>query len=142
MEMRGPYSSRKRVAIDFPENSGKTVQYFKEECDVNNIIAKHGTNGGPVWMNREQPKYIDCTSIPDYQTAQNTVIRAHEGFMALPAKIRAQFDNDPHKFVIFATNPENLDALRQMGLAPPAADPKMPVDTTASIPTEPSDGTE
>jgi len=40
--------------------------------------------------------------------------------MELPAETRAFFQNDPFKFVEYCSNPENIEVLREMGLAEPA----------------------
>lgn len=119
MEIRSAISPRKRVTLECPEDSGKTVQYFKEICDVNNIVAKHGTNGGPIWANQQNKEFLDCTNLPDFQEAHAAVTAANQAFMSLPAKIRQNFDNDPHKFVMFATDENNLEQLRALGLARP-----------------------
>jgi len=38
-------------------------------------------------------------------------------FEELPSTIRAQFENNPEKFLEFVQNPDNLDKMRELGLA-------------------------
>jgi phage internal scaffolding protein len=42
---------------------------------------------------------------------------AEESFYRLPSKVRMKFDNDPLDFIDFASNPDNLDEMRELGLA-------------------------
>lgn len=116
--MRSAYSPRKRSGITEAGES-KAVQYFKDDCDINNIIRKH-SNGQPVSCMRAPPRYGDFSEVVDYQTAQNALIQADNAFMSLPAEIRARFDNSPHKFVEFCMDQDNLEEMRRMGLAPEA----------------------
>ena len=54
----------------------------------------------------------------------NAVREASEGFMELPAKLRAQFDNDPQLFLEFVADDANRDKAVELGLIKaPAADP-------------------
>lgn len=46
-----------------------------------------------------KPKFGDFLGVSDYQTALNQVIEAEEAFDALPAKVRARFDNQPVDFL-------------------------------------------
>jgi len=70
------------------------------------------------------PQYLDVSEVPDLLQAQQVLEAASAAFMSLPAAVRREFDNDPVKFVEFAQQPDNIDKLREWGLAAP----KMPVD--------------
>ena len=120
MQIRSAYGPRKRVTRNIKTET-QTVQYFRDQVDVNNIVDRHGTvNSSRIWATTDAPQYIDCTEIPDYQAAQNAVIQANNAFHSLPAKVRQRFNNDPHQFVIFGSDPANIEFMREMGLAPPA----------------------
>ena len=41
----------------------------------------------------------------------------------MPSVIRERFGNDPAKFVDFCVNPANIEAVREMGLAPRPVEP-------------------
>ncbi len=96
---------------------GLTKQSFKDECDINNILKKYEKSGILEHANKYQGQYADVTGTVDYQTALNTVMAAKDMFMSLPASIRTMFDNDPHEFLEFAQDPENQEAMIEMGLA-------------------------
>ena len=90
-------------------------QQFKDECDINNILRQFNVTGllpeTPL-----SPRYGDFTGINDYQTALNAVIAAEDGFMALPADLRARFDNDPSNLINFLNDESNKDEAVKLGL--------------------------
>lgn len=98
-----------------------TRQEFAAECDINNIMR--GYENGRAWPGPApgvEPVYFDFTSVPmDLQSALHYVQGAANEFMTLHANVRREFDNDPVKFVDFATNPANIDKMREWGLAAP-----------------------
>lgn len=108
------------VDLDFPDPS-RTRQEFAEECDVNQIMKKFEATGVISHQNPRQPMYLDLSEPIDLQRALDIVAEATESFMSLPARVRAEFDNDPVRFVSFAEDPSNLGQLREWGLAPPEA---------------------
>lgn len=108
-------SPQHRVAISFPAQ-GRTKQSFKDECDINQIMARFLATGVlPDTLNPRTPQYIDATGF-DFDVAMNLVAEASSSFALLPAKIREQFDHDPGSFLDFVADPKNGPALREMGL--------------------------
>lgn len=109
-----------------------TRQEFRDECDINTIMARYdGYLSDPMRVMRE-PMYVDFTSMPgSLMDAMDMFREAEVAFMSLPAKVRKEFDNDPAMFVDYASDPENLGQMREWGLAPPA--PVKP-DAPAVIP--------
>lgn len=129
---------RRRVAKEdfdadfFGQDAGgpsMTRQEFSDECDVNRIMANYEKNGiWPVQAGMVEPRYLDLTVVPsDLVTAMNQMIDAEAAFMTLPALVRKEFDNDAVKFVEYASNGDNLEKLREWGLAPPQAAPEPPM---------------
>lgn len=105
---------RKRVQIFFNEPS-LTVQEFKDETDINKIVARARLTG-ELPQNNRKPQYGDFTEVPDYQTALNIIQEAEESFMSLPSKIRQRFGNDPGQLIDFMSNPQNEAEARALGL--------------------------
>jgi len=102
-----------------------TQQNMAAETDINNIMAKYQKTGVLTHVSKYVGQYGDFSGVPDYKTGLEMVMAAEEMFMSLPAKIRDRFGNDPAKFIDFATNEDNIDELRSMGLAPqPPAPPE------------------
>jgi len=92
-----------------------TQQHYKDETDINNILRQFNITG-QLPQAALSPRYGDFTGIVDYQTALNAVIAAEDGFMTLPADLRAQFGNDPEQLINFLDNPDNKDQAIKLGL--------------------------
>jgi hypothetical protein len=84
-------SPRRRVSISFDPAEDRTQQSFKDECDINNIMARYLRTGQLPASNRE-PVYLDTTAF-DFQAAQDLVARARGEFSLLPADERDSFGN-------------------------------------------------
>jgi len=95
-------------------------QHYKEECDINTILQKFSITGilpeSPL-----SPRYGDFSGISDYHTALNRVIAAQDEFEALPAPIRARFENDPAKLIEFLEDENNRPEAEELGLVEKAA---------------------
>jgi hypothetical protein len=95
-----------------------TRQDMADECDINVIMAKYAVTG-VLPVKEGVPQYVDFDTVPDnLLDAMASLHAAEEQFMRLPANVRREFDNDPVQFVAFATDPANLDQLRDWDLAP------------------------
>ncbi|QCQ84998.1 internal scaffolding protein [Blackfly microvirus SF02] len=112
--------------VDAPyADDGMTRQEFAAECDINTLMSQYERTGVMDHFNRREPVYLDLLDMPDDLLATMSMVQAAESsFMALPARVRKEFDNDPFKFVAYAEDPANLSRLREWGLAPP----EKPVD--------------
>lgn len=100
-----------------------TVQADAQESDINFIVKRFGITG-ELPRNLEYVTNVDLTEAPDtYHGAMSILMRAQDTFMELPASVRTKFDNDPGLFMDFASDPANIDALRDMGLAVPKVEP-------------------
>lgn len=97
-----------------------TRQEFAEECDINVIMSRYEKTGVISHVSQREPLYLDLTGIPDFRTAMDMMNDAEKAFLSLPAQVRKDFDNDARNFVDFASDPANLDKMREYGLAPPA----------------------
>jgi len=107
-----------------PGGPSLTRQEYKEECDINEIMARFETTG--VLPAGGESFYYDFTTLPETMMDSMLLMgQATEAFMSLPASVRREFDNDAAQFVDFASDPENLPQMRTWGLAPEL--PKEPV---------------
>jgi len=104
----------------------RTDQSFKDECDINTIVRNFGVTG-ELPLSSATPMQGDFTNVVDYQSALNLIIRADEAFSELSAAVRRRFDNDPAKFLDFASDPANLEQMREMGLTRPETPPAAPL---------------
>lgn len=102
--------------LDYTKDPVKTVQYFKDELDINKIVAN-------MMKGKEPPMYqgeLFYGDVSDFSNLQEAFIKTQEArdlFMQYPADLREKFENDPVKFVEFLEDPKNLDSAIEMGLA-------------------------
>ena len=115
LKKMGAHRPHKRHAMVF-EGPGRTKQSFKKECDINEILKQFTKTGLITHVKKHHGFYDDFTSASDYHSALNQIADAQAMFLTLPAQLRAQFDNDPAKFLDFVHDPDNEDEMREMGL--------------------------
>ena len=102
------------------EEPSLAQQHFKEECDINTILQKFNISG-MLPQSTLSPRYGDFSGIGDYHTALNRVLAAQDEFEALPAQIRARFNNDPAQLIEFLQDENNRPEAEDLGLVEKAA---------------------
>lgn len=114
-----PYVDRPRVQVEFDEPS-LTKQSFKDECDINNILKKYKRALGAEFLDQYQGfldgKFEDVSAGVDYRTALHQISEADAAFEAMPAGLRARFDNDPGLLLDFLGDSRNRDEAIELGL--------------------------
>lgn len=105
---------RNRVSHDFSEGN-QTKQAFKDECDINQIMARYQKTGAMDHFATHQATYGDIPAV-DFQEAMNLVTSTNQMFNELPSSIRSAVNNDPAQFLAFVQDPENAETLREWGL--------------------------
>lgn len=121
-----------RDDIDFSDDPGLTRQEFAEECDINTIMERYERSGVVSHVNRAEPVFLDTTLYKGLQASMDAFKEAEMAFLALPAKVRREFDNDPQKFVDYAVDPTNVEQMREWGLAAPAAVKAPPIEVVVT----------
>ncbi len=109
----GPFN---KVSIIFAEK-GRTKQSFKDECDINNIMAKYQKTGAIAHLNTHGAEYGFATS-QDFASAMRTITIAQDMFDGLPSSIRNRFANDPGQFLDFVQDADNKKEGQDLGLWP------------------------
>lgn len=115
---------RRRVAISFKDDPGKTKQEFIDDSNIN-VIVKRWLKGQFVPLQNAQPLYGDFSNVDDYLTAVNNVRQAQAEFDALPSAIRNRFQNDPAQLISFLADPNNQAEAEEIGLV----DKGVPINT-------------
>lgn len=103
-------------AIDYSATESRTKQSFKDECDVNNIMAKYKKTGILPQVIKKNPEYGDFSNPVDFLESMDTVAKAQQQFEGLPAQMRERFENDPYKFLEFCSKKENREEMASLGL--------------------------
>lgn len=140
-DLRSAYVPHDRVPADIGGPS-MTRQEFADECDVNALMARYDKVGvWPLPPVDKAPMYLDLTEVPDnLLDVMNMMVDAEAAFMSLPAVVRRDFENDPMQFVAFASDPQNLEKMREYGLAPPPAEAPKPMMVEVVNPVVPPAG--
>lgn len=112
-----------------------TKQSFSDECDINVIMARFEKTGVLTSENAQSPRYGDFSDVIDYDESLRVVMEAEEAFMALPAKVRARFQNDPSEIIEFVRDPANLQEAVSLGLIEPvvAAAEQLPNSSSLDV---------
>lgn len=99
-----------------------TQQHFKDEADINMIIARYNRTGflvDPTAPRSGSAMFGDFSEVKDFQSAQNAICAATEAFGELDSKIRRRFNNDPGQLIAFLDNPDNYEEGVKLGLFSP-----------------------
>lgn len=113
------YSLKPRVLTEAGGLS-MTKQSFKAECDINNILKRFRKNAGIDFLNTYSGylsgKFEDVSAAVDYHTAHAQIDEARQVFGAMPASLRARFNNDPGALLDFLGNSANREEAVSLGL--------------------------
>ena len=100
MDFYTKFTPPPQVGLEFTEPS-MTEQHFKDECDINNIVATYQQTGVLPSGDR-QPLFGDFADFPqDLMSAQHYFDEAKDRFMQLDANIRKEFGNNPAMLLDF-----------------------------------------
>lgn len=91
-------------------------QQFKDDCDINKIMARFDKTGVIDHAARHQPSYGIANSQTLHE-AMNIVAKAQSMFMDLSPEIRNKFNGKPQELLDFVQNPDNEQACKDLGLA-------------------------
>lgn len=107
MKFNSRYSvTGEKPGIQFDQPS-QTLQSFKDDADINCIIARYQNTGvlvDPTVPVTRTPQFGDYSEMPTYQEAQNVIVAANNAFNSLSSKIRERFGNDPAAYFDFVRN--------------------------------------
>lgn len=114
-ELRHAYSPRLRSNPPVVPGLGGAKQSFKNECDINQIMAKYQKTGAIAHCNKHEAQY-GFASGADYQESINLVMEAQKMFDDLPSSLRKKFGNDPENYLDFVQDPANISEMIELGL--------------------------
>lgn len=96
------------------------VQSEKDDADINVIMYRFGKTGQLPQTNKQPLDPDIFHEITDYQSALNAVNQAQEAFMLIPAEIREKFNNNPHEYLLYITDPDTpKEKLKELGVLRP-----------------------
>lgn len=115
MKIRKPYDAVEPHHT-VVEGESMTQQHFKDQCDINKILTRYSRDGLVAHLAAKPGAYMDLPADLDYQAALHLVMDAEENFLALPAELRKELDNDPAQFLAWIADESNRDRAIELGL--------------------------
>jgi len=106
------------------KDASRTQQHFREQTNINSIIAKYKRTGFLPVVQNGQPMYGDFSSGKSYHEMVNQVQTAQEAFNQLPGEFKKQFEQNPGAMIDFVLNADNHQIALEMGLIAPTIDDK------------------
>lgn len=91
---------------------GRTKQSFKDDTDINKIMARFEKTGTISHLAKFEGVYADFSDF-DFHEQTNKLTQGREIFDALPAEIRKEFGQSPAAFFAYVNDPKNVDELRK-----------------------------
>lgn len=98
---------------EYEPGTSRTSQAFKDSCDVNKILKKHGINHVRRHYDEFAGEFGDFSDVPDLFEAKQRLDRGREIFDELSSEIRREFGNDMFAFYEWANDPENAMDVKQ-----------------------------
>jgi len=93
-------------------DDGRTKQSFKDETDIQKIMARAEVTGTISHLAKYEGVYGDFSDF-DFHTQNNMLAKGGEIFDALPAEVRKEFRQSPAAFFKFVNDPANAEDLRK-----------------------------
>jgi len=122
----------------------KTRQSDADSADIN-VILERMKIGYEVPKDVRVPRYGDFEDAMDFESSMNAIRAAELSFMAMSGKVRAEFGNDPQRFLDFCEERDsegklaNLDRMVKLGLAVrPEAPAEAPIVKVRVVPDPPA----
>ena len=118
------------------EPDGRTQGQYKNECDINVVVATYRRAEDPFPSQRASgaPMYADLPDATDLHSSLNMVADATNAFMELPATVRARYDNSAVKFLDALRDPNERDFLLDSRVLEATQLPPRPSDTVKNLP--------
>ncbi len=91
-------------------DDGRTKQCFRDECNIEKIMARADVTGTISHMAKYEGVYADFSDF-DFHKQNNMLARGAEIFAALPAEIRKEFNQSEAEFFKYVNDPANADDL-------------------------------
>lgn len=112
----GMYNSVPLTEFGISCEPGRTKQAFKDDCDINKIIARYEKTGMIENLSKGTPFYGDVSDILSYQDALEVVDKAESLFGSMSAEIRNRFNNNPAEMVSFLADSKNIEEAKKLGM--------------------------
>jgi phage internal scaffolding protein len=132
MKSRSKFSKIDPVIVQLGTTT-RTQQHFKDECDINLILAKYKKTGVLTHVSRARERYGDFSDYSGLADKMDVMVRANQAFELLPAELRNRFGNSVPAFLQYIEDPRHLDECVALGIYDkPKADVVTPPQTPSA----------
>lgn len=102
-------------------DDGRTKQSFKDETDINMILARSHRGEAITHLAKYEAQYGDFSDISSLQEAHDRLQVGLKIFDDLPGEVKREFQQSPKKFFEYVNHPENKQKLDKLipGLTQP-----------------------
>jgi len=114
----GFFKKDPRPTVDCSVEPSRTRQSHKESCDINFIVGQYRRTGQILHVAGGIPRYGDVSESGDFREVMDRVRNAEAWFIGLPAKVRAEFDNEVVTFMDAMSDPAQRAKLEELGVVP------------------------
>ncbi len=124
--------SREKILALQPDkeyNDGRTKQSFKDETDIQKIMARADRAGTISHLEKFEGTYADFSDF-DFHEQTTKLSKGREIFDALPAEVRREFGQSPAAFFAYVNDVANKDDLAEK--LPDLAKPGQQLKATAA----------
>lgn len=108
---------RELTDISFVDSPSLTQQHFAKDADLNTVLKRYGISDGQIPPAAADGRYYgDFSDVFTFREALDRTRDAVAKFNALPAALRAEFNNDPVFLHDWVMDPKNADEAVALGL--------------------------
>lgn len=118
-----------------PKGKSLTEQSHKKGTDINYLVKRYAQTG-QMPIAKTTAEYGEAPAVT-YHEALNIINQANKNYYDLPPEIRKDF-NSPNEFTEFVHNPDNTDALIEMGILARPEAAEQPVENAPQQTAQPS----
>jgi phage internal scaffolding protein len=111
----GNEMGRENRNVCYPKGESLTQQHFKENQNIQNIMARYGKTG-VVTASARRPSYGKFNTGMDYNECMNRVTAVEMEFSQLPGEIKRRFEQNPAKLIDFVMDENNRSEAIELGL--------------------------
>lgn len=110
-------SENSNATLSWPEDAVKLTQDSdKDKCDLRQILHGILKSGDLSPLNVQVPSGdLDLTTLPSFEEAHKIICDANSTWESIPARVRAQFNHNQLEFLGFMENPDNREAIAELG---------------------------
>lgn len=105
------YGDRVRPTLEWADDAVGAVQSFRDEVDINNVVARYMRTG--LAPEGNQQRYVDAASILSFQQHHDAIAEISSQFEQLPASERQSFPDALSWFEATQLSAEADSALRE-----------------------------